>query len=319
MEFPAYFTFDGTTVSTKPIEATWTATVRIRAPWNTTLTLQGRPSSEPFITPRQIGRRSLPLLKSNLQKCVRRKDFGRAARTALAMFSFKPDEVLRRLPMIMVEDTLLYPFGMLRLVWWMCAVSKGYQMSKAEVESMLGILSTMCDSEHYEVCQLYEPRQLDWRALAPAQQDFLWALEIRRLYGGMKVDGRMLGFHQERWLERFSERESKWWDRLSAQDEYRVEVESVEPVTKDDILLESLDFHVYSWIPRKIREKHEQLTAEEIRLAIWVCRSRINHRVPLTEGTYRSAGREVATTGARIQKDLDGLCRWLLARVDLLE
>lgn len=318
MQFPVHFSFDGKEIGTDELkDKTFEAKVRIRSPWNTSLTLQGMQCESPFITPPQITKSSLSLLKSNLQKCVRRKDFERAARTALAIFSFNPNELLRRLPVIMIEDCLPYPFGHTRLIWWMCAVSKGYKMSTAEVEQMLGILSTMCESSHYEVCQLADPTTMDWTQLSTPQQTFLWSLEIRRLYGGMKVDGKMYAFHQQLWAKRFIDTTEDWWNRLQNQDAYTVDVTSVTPLTIDDILPEAVDFHVYPWITRKISEKISNTTIEKIKLAIWDCRSRINHREPLTVGVFRRSSAETSKLFSRITKELDGLVRWLLSKLVL--
>jgi hypothetical protein len=247
MEFLSHFSFDEKEISTQELkDKTFETKVKIRSPWNTSLTIHGIQSSTPFTTPQQITKSSLPLLKSNLQKCVRRKDFERAARTALAIFSFNPNELLRRLPVIMIEDCLPYPSGHSRLVWWMCAVSKGYKMSAAEVEQVLGILSTMCESDQYEVCQQRDHKKIDWTKLSALQQTFLWSLEIRRLYGGMKVDGRMYVFHQQLWSERFTDTKSDWWNKLQNQDAYSVDITTIGPITNDDILLESIDHHVPS-------------------------------------------------------------------------
>jgi hypothetical protein len=315
MESPAYFSFDQKESSIRELkDKTFEAEVKIGSPWNTCLTIHGIQSSEPFTTPQQITKPSLPLLKSNLQKCVRRKDFERAARTALAIFSFNPNELLRRLPVIMIEDCLPYPSGHSRLIWWMCAVSKGYKMSHAEVEQMLGILSTMCESNEYEVCQQEDHEKIDWTALSAAQQTFLWSLEIRRLYGGMKVDGRMYAFHQRLWSERFATTTGDWWNKLQNQDAYLVDISTIGPITNNDILLESIDHHVHSWIPRKIAERIEGTSAEKIKLAIWDCRSRTNHRTPATKGVFRPTSSDTNRLFARINKELNGLCKWLLSK-----
>lgn len=318
MNFPTYFSCDEKQIGTTELkEKTWEAKVKIRAPWNTTLTLQGIQSASAFTTPRQISKSALSLLKSNLQKCIRRQDFERAARTGLAIFSFNPNELLRRLPVIMIEDCLPYPTGHSRLIWWMCAVSKGYKMSTAEVESLLGIISTMCESVNYEVCQLTDSEQPKWAELQPAQQTFLWTLELRRLYGGMKVDGRMYAFHQQLWTHRFQDQTQDWWMFLQKQDVYSVEVASVGALTKDDILPEAVDFHVYPWLPRKISEKIKGTHAEKIRMAIWDCRSRINHRKPLTEGIFRPTASETKRLFSRITRELEGLAQWLLSKLEL--
>ena len=50
---------------------------------------------------------NVPLLKSNLQKAVRRCDNQIAIQSALALIQIEPMELLRRLPIIYIEDVCL--------------------------------------------------------------------------------------------------------------------------------------------------------------------------------------------------------------------
>jgi hypothetical protein len=320
MEFPAHFSFDGKTVSFEPTKSSWNSIVQIRSPWSTKLSIEyagGQVSRHPFEIKPQLGDLALlHLLKSNLQKAIRRKEMNKAIRTAFAIYSFKPSELLRRLPMIMMEDALLYPSGYMRMVWWMCAVSKGYRMNQEEVESLMGIVSTMCESETYEVCQQREWKMIDWSSLPTEQRNFLWTMEIRRMYGGMKVDQHMISFHQYLWFERLtSSRKDEWWNMLNRQDEYRIEIESIEPISKDDILLESIDYHCFPWIPRKLQETYSSFTEDEIRLAIWLCRSRTNFRKPQTEDSFRPTGKRIAEIGNVMEKQIKSLSEWILRKI----
>lgn len=207
--FPKIFSFDGEKAFFGVLSNyNWKSEIKIK-PYNSTLMLYGI-QRDAYVPERQVGKKSIPLLKSNLQKCIRRKDQEKAIRTALAMYSYSPSEVLRRLPIIFIEDCLPCPKQFLKLVWWMCATSKGYVLSKSELESMLGIIVTMCESTEYEIVNssLHNKSIID--PTGSPQEDFLWALELRKMYGGMKSDGTMLDYHQEIWYKRFQEDPSKW-------------------------------------------------------------------------------------------------------------
>lgn len=65
------------------------------------------------------------LVKSMLQKSVRRRRFGSACRLAIELARMSTSELLRRLPIICVEDSLLHP-AVPVIVWLMMAESKGY-------------------------------------------------------------------------------------------------------------------------------------------------------------------------------------------------
>jgi len=65
------------------------------------------------------------IIKSMLQKAIRRKNSSAAARLALELYRISPSELLRRLPVIIIEDSSLHPAYPL-LVWCLLAESKGY-------------------------------------------------------------------------------------------------------------------------------------------------------------------------------------------------
>jgi hypothetical protein len=70
-----------------------------------------------------LSKEDLPVYKSNLQKCIRRRLDSKAIRTAYSILSLNEFELLRRLPIIMMEDVLPHP-SIRTLVWWMMATSK---------------------------------------------------------------------------------------------------------------------------------------------------------------------------------------------------
>jgi len=352
--FPTIFSFDGENVRFEPItKFNWTAKIKIRE-YKSELILQGIQSNGYTCSP-QIGKQSLPLCKSNLQKCVRRKDSDRAIRTALAMYSYNPNEILRRIPVIMIEDSLIHPPSLVKIVWWMCAVSKGYKMSVKEVEDMLGILATMCESNEFDVAKSLDEKptkNIEFSALKEDQKTFIRCLELRSIYGGMHSDKRMCYYHMDLWYKRFIEKSS---DKFYEQDEYDIDISSVDKITKDDLLIEAFDYHPYPWMGRKIAEKFqnlEQLLTEEKReninkairsgdphskglwlteefpkviteknvtSSIWDCRSRLNFRIPVNTELYRKTSPNTQRMFNIIEHELNRLCVWLKDEIDLSE
>ncbi len=303
----------------------WTATVKIKT---RKMILLGNQSLDKFIVKQQIGKKTLSLCKSNLQKCIRRKETDKTIRTALAIYSFSPTDLFRRLTIIMIEDCLPYPTKFNLLVWYMAATSKGYVLSNEEMSDVFGIITTMCESGKYEIFNgdmeaknkisyLFEDDVL-YDKLNVEQQAFILSMEIRILYGGMLADKQMLQYHQELWIERFLDNE-KWWSMLEDQDDYEIELDTVSILTKDDILIESLDFHCYPFILRKLQERFTELTEDRIRLAIWKCRSRINYREYINGEYYKKITEENNKDYEMIKKDLEGFVNWLLEKIDLRE
>ena len=87
------------------------------------------------------GMQYFPVLKSMLQKSVRRREPEKAARLAVRMMSSSLTDFLRRLPIICVEDVGLHPeFSC--VVWLMVAVSRGYRPLSAFLSFAWSSLST---------------------------------------------------------------------------------------------------------------------------------------------------------------------------------
>jgi hypothetical protein len=270
---------------------------------------------------KKINKDILPLCKSNLQKCIRRKEEDKAIKTALAIFNYNPNELLRRLSIIMIEDTLPHPKLFIKIIWFMCAVSKGYIMSISEIEDVLGIISTMCETDSYEVFNSKTNNKNDinydnWNKLPETQKNFMWSLELRKIYGGMECDKRMITYHEKIWYERFNEKTQNWWDKLNEQTIYTIELSSVDEFNKEDILIESIDNHPFPFIKNKISEKCG-FTPNDIGLIIWMCRSRINVRNPINELTFIKSSRDLLVKYDKIKKELDGFSNWLLNKLQV--
>lgn len=87
-------------------------------------TIAPSPSANGSLPPETVYK-NMGLLKSHLQKCVRRSHTQLAVKTALTILRLNPGELLRRLPIIMLEDAHLFPASFISLVWLMAATSKG--------------------------------------------------------------------------------------------------------------------------------------------------------------------------------------------------
>src|SRR5208282_6406663 len=94
---------------------------------------------------------------------------------------------------------------------------------------------------------------------------FIWTLEIRALYGGMKIDQQMLRYHEELWMKKKGWCRAPTFDEVKCrakldpleedieeannQTEYSISLDDEKSLlfTKDDILLEGFDYHTYPW------------------------------------------------------------------------
>ena len=155
------------------------------------------------------------LLKSMIQKAVRRKKIA-ACRLAFELLQHAPGELLRRLPIIIVEDSALHPAFPI-LVWCMLADTKGFVMPPLLVSVLMQITLevTLCpyrDSFHQtqslsssgSVESSLEDDVLSLGSLPPnSTRCLIMSLLIRAAFGGMMGDMTMLQRAAVCWRTRF--------------------------------------------------------------------------------------------------------------------
>lgn len=158
------------------------------------------------------------LLKSALQKTVRRRLPWPAVRLAYQLLQQSPDECLRRLPVIVMEDGLAHP-RLPFLVWLMIAHTKGWSLGLQHVLDVMQVV--------------YELAACEWRDTIPSRrasranpflheevsdsQDargLIASIMLRSCYGGMKGDIRFLRAFAHTWHRRFQLHPDAWQEVL---------------------------------------------------------------------------------------------------------
>lgn len=213
------------------------------------------------------------LLKSNLQKAVRRRHIEEAFATAKHFLAQDAGELLRRLPIIMCEDTLLHPSLFMTLVWLMAAVSKGYRLCAADCQLVMDFVGACLSApSRYNILATTDVGSATADMRDPLQLSFA----LRIAYGGMKFDTGFMG----RLLARGALGE------LSHNlDFIHVDYESIGTFDIERHLLpEAVDFHCFPSI----------LEIGIAKQAIWYNRSAINVRSFSGLGAAEGAGREAA-------------------------
>ncbi len=262
-------------------------------------------------------KKNYPVYKSNLQKCVRRGLVDNAVRTAYAMMSCDLPNFLRRLPIVMLEDVLPHS-SIITIVWFMMASTKGYLLSDEQVAYILGVVCMICEIDQYQVFNSScSPDQgsgaeINLDKLCANHKDLLWSLQFRKAYGGMKCDSNMIDYLTEQWYTRFLKK-SPLINYLSSWNVIPINLDRVvNYCDKDDIILEAIDYHCYSWIPKKLDGEHTQ---EEIRGAIWFYRSRINIRKPCEGSVPVYTPYDLKDVYEHIKDSLNGLCKWIHEKI----
>jgi hypothetical protein len=273
----------------------------------------------------------VPFLKSHLQKCIRREEGELALTTAATLIDLDIVELLRRLPIIMIEDAMLME-EMITLVWLMIA----YSVPREQLPKFFTDASTMMTAEPVRCwidalvtklvrCKWVDctidtgkgtcgtadnyPSNAQINALIIADEfkgtkmsDLLYAIKIRKYYGGTTGDMAMLQSAIKIWYDRAKVPELK---------ERYTEVKSLLPRTSDSIIrlqdatfdLDAVDFH---WSPihkmLAAAETDSKLTPMNVtseddwRRILWDCSSSLTNKINVgIQSSSSSSSSDVAT------------------------
>lgn len=132
----------------------------------------------------------IPLIKSNLQKAIRRGYWNESLASFLYLLAKDPRSLFRRMPIIMVEDVCLFD-SIPILIWFMIA-DKDYRLNESDIHILLSILETMitCQEVFYGKNTIETTK---YNREDIQHSDCLLSLYYRIQYGGMRGDLDLLG------------------------------------------------------------------------------------------------------------------------------
>lgn len=228
-------------------------------------------------------------LQSHLQKAVRRKNKKAAVFTADLLLELSPLKLIRRLPIIMIEDSFIHE-SFTTLIWLMCAMSsknnkKGlYENQKRWVLGVVYLITNTIFTEYisYDVTGWVFTKYLSeiHRIKNTDVQDVIYSIETRRCFGGLKGDDHMFQSQEKMYIDIFSNNNDNKWCSLF----YR----KVRPIlikktvfTQKEWLMEGYDFHCSPSLLRILEEEFPEFDQDEHKRAIWYKSSGINFRIIL--------------------------------------
>jgi alkylated DNA repair dioxygenase AlkB len=222
--------------------------------------------SEPF-EPYDTTLPHLSLLKSNLQKAIRRQEKEIALHTTMKMiYHGGIIELLRRLTIITWEDTILNPYYPI-LVWLFVTISsKSYHVTNHDVIFIHSYVAYLCDLE--DVTE-YSVTYKETTPFAQLCHDTIGlSLFMRLQYGGFESEQCAMNDLIHRVLQHNAQIAQK-------------EINMIDPyeLIKVDILDASIDFHCFPSMLKQVRARLPFLSEESIRQAIWNFDSSINRRL----------------------------------------
>ena len=220
-------------------------------------------------------KKHIPILKSNLQKTIRRGLDKQAVKTAFTMLCIDPNQLLRRLPIIMIEDVGIHN-DFIFLTWIMCASSKKLELPDSLVLRIMSIVSNLCmypkKQEYQKMYNYLDVMKCKLQNFTDKHHVLLWSLELRRSYGGMKGDMCMINWYAYHIYH-------KKIQPFTYEKETKLEhIKDMKLISKQDIQLSSIDFHCCDILYR-LQHKFPKFPSYIIKKMMWDYRSSINFRV----------------------------------------
>ena len=213
----------------------------------------------------------ISIIKSHIQKCIRRKMHIKAVRSAYNMIDLDFNQFIRRINIIMLEDTCLMD-SYYNLIWMMLAFStKLWEPLNIHIEWLLGLVHNLCDTVHIVV---YDKKNIHQGELyldniGELEKSMIYSLQIRKSYGGMICDLDMIQSIINGLKLKNIEIIKKPVRRVSLVMKYL-------PFQLYE--LSAVDFHCVPYIISSVKQKFPFLFEDEIKNLIWEYRSGINLR-----------------------------------------
>ena len=237
---------------------------------------------------------NIHFLKSHLQKSIRKKNGNLAVQTCFHLMKLDLNELLRRLPIIMLEDTTLHE-SITTIIWLMIANGvKTFKMKNYIYEWIMGFVYVLSeiplkDSKKEEVDDnnilkkeelLYSYHQLERNVNNINYSNYisiLYSLHIRIAYGGISGDMKMINNYAKIWHNRFR-------NDVENLELIRNSVRPISLLVRDlnleDWDLSAIDYHCHPKFLEFIGKKYPEIQEVELRKLVWKNSSSINARTP---------------------------------------
>ena len=221
----------------------------------------------------------LKMLKSNLQKAVRRCETENAVTTAYTIMCLSPIELAQRLGIIWIEDASLtrdYPV----LVWIMSVLTKGHVFTEAMARLLLMFTDHIASLPYRDVCGYGNKsilvKQVTKASLGSEWKSILYSVLFRRGYQSLSSDKLMIDQCVSDWIVRMTN------DPMLVN---TVLIEQQYSVTKPNVLGRkqwidaAIDQHC-SGICGQISRIYK-VNETKVKQVVWKCSSRLTTKVPM--------------------------------------
>lgn len=239
----------------------------------------------------------ISFLKSLLQKSVRRSQVNVALSAATELCRVSPVQLLRRLPIIFIEDAVL-DVSISGLVWLMLAVENGYSITMKDFDWLMQIVRMIASHPFQDPVSLSSqnvnlktttfdlgqfPHTYDTHDTHDTQSQIIESsivsIALRARRGGMKGDIVMLKKSAQIWMQRKLSMQSDQWISF-LHTPHKIELCSAIPITTlmdthKDLMIVANDFHCSPMVATQISQQTGH-SVKDVKQAIWHGNSGIN-------------------------------------------
>lgn len=299
---------------------------------------------------------SSSLLKSAVQKAIRRGDVDRAVKCAKIHLNKNCNDFWRRLSVIVIEDVVLHPEYRRIVELASLTTKKSYVRNSEDDNFGLKIVEQLarCEWRDFEFEEYFQNRRQDkfgelavsekYITLSEDDKALVNAMRWRGKMGGMEGDMKMLDLMSKIWIYRFAEKECSAEDLKKLFPEVSTDYDKVSTNERaDDILLSAVDFHISpivniimkkDWVREMVSNEFDTTDEGEIKHyikdIIWRMRSAVSFKKCLLNGKvydwlgsgdekfYKIKNKEkYIKIYSKIQGQLDGISKWYIEKIAL--
>jgi hypothetical protein len=248
-------------------------------------------------------------MKSLLQKSIRKMNGELAVQSTYHLFKLGLNDLMRRLPIIMLEDARLHE-SFTTLIWLMVATGQNsnfeinkFQMKQYIYEWLLGTVYMIAMNPDIDLDYDYDSELEDngmdnckqtkednqtkdkklpvyeilntYNNLDRNELSLLYCIHIRIAYGGMKCDLDMLNRYSDIWKLRFESKEIKNYYSKIEVSPICIYIKELELSEWD---ISAIDYHCSPKLIELINKKYDEFDENEIKKVIWYHSSSTNKR-----------------------------------------
>ena len=229
-------------------------------------------------------------LLSHLQKSIRKQDLNLSIQTCFHLMKLNISSLLRRIPIIMLEDAYLHK-SITTIIWLMIALTKKFKMKKYIYEWILGFVYICCKTKKKDKinCDLSYLKNSPTITMTNnfieilndvnnvntiSENSLLYSLYFRCAFGGKEHDIEYMQKYIYIWDNRFQKKDKKKINSMIIRP-ISIYIKELD-IDKWDI--SAIDCHTNSNFIEFISKKFPDINKENIKKMIWINSSSINTR-----------------------------------------